>query len=118
MPPLPPHANENVVAGSPHLKRKYEEIEAIAAAECAALGFVQVANSALRPIGSRRGIDLLAAAAAPAREPVDPCNGCPPSCCTVSMHGEIGQREAEDPYGFDPTPGPVGSGCGLCAAPE
>ena len=22
----------------------------------------------------------------------------------------------EDPYGFDPTPGPVGSGCGLCAA--
>ena len=80
-------------AGSPHLKRKCEEIEAIAAAEHAALGFVQVANSALRPVGSRRGIDLLAAAAAPAREPVE-----------------------EDPYGFDPTPGPVGSGCGLCAA--
>ena len=106
--PLPPYANENVIAGSPHLKRKYEEIEAIAAAEYAALGFVQVANSALRPIGSRRGIDLLAAAAAPAREPVDPYNG----------HGEIGQREAEDPCGFDPTPGPMGSGCGLCAAPE
>ena len=57
----------------------------------------------LPPIDSphlKRKFDEIAAAAAESRR----VNVDPP------------EEDPEDPYGFDTTPGPVGSGCGLCGA--